>query len=181
LGPPFCPGCVLMGPHDGLIQVVHLPVQPSLCVFVTLQSSEYAIPHSGLLPAVEAARHRPPRTVLLGQIAPGCSGALYPEDGVYDAAMIGVRTAPSWLLRRQVWLQMFPLVVAQICSCHVNSVPTGAFCKHALAEKRRGTEEKRARRFRELYSMLNLKVVCHKDRSLEVSWGAHCHEWLGRG
>src|SRR5215208_2712175 len=121
-----------MGPHDGRIQVVHLPVQPSLCVFVTLQSSEYVIPHSGLLPAVEAARHRPPRTVRLRQIAPVGSGAVYPEDGVYDAAMIGVRMAPSWLLRRQVWLQMFPLVVGQICSCHVNSVPIRAFCKHAL-------------------------------------------------
>ena len=49
-----------------------------------------------------------------------------------------------------------------------------------LAEKRRAVEEKRARRFRELYEMLGLKVVCHKDRSLEVSWGAHCSEWLGR-
>jgi putative hemolysin len=50
-----------------------------------------------------------------------------------------------------------------------------------LAEKRRAVEEKRARRFRELYAMLDLRVVCHKDRSLEVTWGAHCHEWLGRG
>ena len=50
-----------------------------------------------------------------------------------------------------------------------------------LAEKRRAVEEKRSRRFRELYAMLNLKVVCHKDRSLEVSWGTHCSEWLGRG
>jgi hypothetical protein len=50
-----------------------------------------------------------------------------------------------------------------------------------LAEKRRAAEEVRARRFRELYAMLYLKVVCHKDRSLEVSWGADCREWLGRG
>ena len=32
-----------------------------------------------------------------------------------------------------------------------------------LAEKHRALEEKRARRFRELYAMLNLNVVCHKD------------------
>jgi hypothetical protein len=50
-----------------------------------------------------------------------------------------------------------------------------------LAEKRRAVEEKRARRFRELYAMLDLRVVCHKDRSLEVSWGTHCHEWLPPG
>jgi hypothetical protein len=29
--------------------------------------------------------------------------------------------------------------------------------------------------------MLDLQVACHKDRSLEVSWGVHCDEWLGRG
>jgi len=49
-----------------------------------------------------------------------------------------------------------------------------------LAEKHRAVEEKRARRFRELSAMLDLKVVYHKDRSLEVTWGTHCHEWLGR-
>jgi site-specific DNA recombinase len=50
-----------------------------------------------------------------------------------------------------------------------------------LAEKRRAVEEKRARRFRELYAMLNLNVVCHKDRSLEVTWGGDCSKWLGHG
>jgi hypothetical protein len=50
-----------------------------------------------------------------------------------------------------------------------------------LAKMRRAAEEVRARRFRELYAMLNFKVVCHKDRSVEVSWGADCREWLGRG
>jgi hypothetical protein len=50
-----------------------------------------------------------------------------------------------------------------------------------LAEKRRAVEEKRARRFRELYAMLNLKVVCHKDRSLEVSWASIVPSGLGVG
>src|SRR5215208_3172810 len=164
-----------MGPHDGRIQVVHLPVQPSLCVFVTLQSSAYVIPHSGLLPAVEAARHRPPRTVLLGQIAPGGSGAVYPEDGVYNAAMIGVRTAPSWLLRRQVWLQMFPLVVGQICWCHVNSVPTRAFCKHALVS---GAKEPPRVRIRVASTTRNpTEAATHDSRSLRsrepLRAGAH--------
>jgi len=49
------------------------------------------------------------------------------------------------------------------------------------AEKRRAAEEKRSRRFRELYAMLGLKVVCHKDRSLEIIWGGDCSKWLGRG
>jgi hypothetical protein len=54
------------------------------------------------------------------------------EDGVYDTPMIGIRTAPLGLLRRQVWLQAFPLLVCQISSCHATSVPALTICKHAL-------------------------------------------------
>jgi hypothetical protein len=93
-----------MGSYDGRIQVVNLPIQFSLCVFVTLHRSEYAIPHPRFLPAVETAGNSPPRTVSVGQIAPGGTGAVYPEDGVYDTPMIGIRTAPLGLLRWQVWL-----------------------------------------------------------------------------
>ncbi len=50
-----------------------------------------------------------------------------------------------------------------------------------LAEKRRAAEEERSQRFRDLYEALDLHVVCHKDLSLEVTWGgAQCPEWLGR-
>jgi hypothetical protein len=50
-----------------------------------------------------------------------------------------------------------------------------------LAKKRRAAEEERSARFRELYAMLDLHVVCHKDLSLEVRWGGDCSKWLGRG
>jgi hypothetical protein len=50
-----------------------------------------------------------------------------------------------------------------------------------LEAKRREAEEERAARFRELYAMLDLRVVCHKDRSLEVTGGGDCSEWLSRG
>ncbi|MDP8901384.1 MAG: hypothetical protein M3N33_09655, partial [Actinomycetota bacterium] len=49
-----------------------------------------------------------------------------------------------------------------------------------LEEKRRAAEEERSERFRQLYAMLDLRVVCHKDRSLEVTWGGDCSSWLGR-
>ncbi len=49
-----------------------------------------------------------------------------------------------------------------------------------LEEKRRAAEEERSQRFRQLYAMLDLRVVCHKDRSLEVTWGGDCSKWLGR-
>ena len=50
-----------------------------------------------------------------------------------------------------------------------------------LEEKRRAGEEERSQRFRQLYEMLDLRVVCHKGRSLEVTWGGDCSKWLGRG
>lgn len=47
-------------------------------------------------------------------------------------------------------------------------------------EKQRQATEERSQRFRELYRMLDLQVVCHPDLSLEVTWGADCSKWLGR-
>ncbi len=45
----------------------------------------------------------------------------------------------------------------------------------------RAADEARSKRVREAYAMLGLRVVCHKDRSLEDTWGSRCHEWLERG
>jgi hypothetical protein len=125
-----------VSPHDGRVQVVDIPIELSLGIFSTLERLEDAIPHSCLSPAVETARHRPPRSVSFRQVAPRGSGTIYPEDAVYDAAMIGVRTASFWFLGWQVWLQKFPLLVGQISSSHTDSVPTQAFCKHALVKGR---------------------------------------------
>jgi hypothetical protein len=60
-----------MGPEGGRIQVVHVPIELSLLVLLALQSLQHPIPHPGLLPAVEAARSGPPRTVARGKVAPG--------------------------------------------------------------------------------------------------------------
>jgi site-specific DNA recombinase len=50
-----------------------------------------------------------------------------------------------------------------------------------LEARRRDAEEERSSRFRELYAMLDLEVVCHKDHSLEVTWGVDCSKWLSPG
>jgi hypothetical protein len=121
--PPFCPCGVLMSPNYGRIQVVDLPVHLSLGVFMPLKRLQYAIPYPTLPPTIEATGHGPPRTISAWEIAPGSSGAIYPEDAIYDAPMIGIRAAPMGLLRGQVWFQTFPLAVGQICSYHPNSVP----------------------------------------------------------
>ena len=50
--------------------------------------------------------------------------------------------------------------------------------------REREAQRERSQRFRELYELLNLRVTCHKDRSLEVTWGgpgSDCSEWLSRG
>lgn len=123
IGPPFYPGGVLVSPHDGRIQVVHSPIELSFGVLLVLECLQEAIPYPRLLPAVEAACNSPPRTVAFGKVAPGGSGAIYPENAVYDAPMICVGSAGRGLLRWQVWLQTFPLLVVQISSSHTDSVP----------------------------------------------------------
>ena len=50
-----------------------------------------------------------------------------------------------------------------------------------LEARRHEAEEERSARFRELYAMLDLEVVCHKDRTLEVRWGGDCSKWLSPG
>ncbi len=49
-----------------------------------------------------------------------------------------------------------------------------------FTEKQREAAEERSQRFRELYRMLGLQIVCHPDLSLEITWGADCSKWLGR-
>ena len=62
---------MLMSSDYGRIKVVDLPIELSVLVFLALESFEYAIPHPTLLPAVEAAGNRSPRTILLGEVTPG--------------------------------------------------------------------------------------------------------------
>ena len=44
--------------------------------------------------------------------------------------------------------------------------------------KRRAAEDARAARLREVYGMLGIGVVGHKDGTLEVTWGIDCRETL---
>lgn len=133
MGPPFCPGGMLVRPYYGGVQVVHPPIEFSFVVVVlALERLQDAFPYSSLLPAVEAACNSPPRTVAFGKVAPGSSGAIYPENAVYDAPMICVGSAGWWLLRWQVWLQTFPLLVGQISTSHTDSVPTSRQRAHIM-------------------------------------------------
>lgn len=50
-----------------------------------------------------------------------------------------------------------------------------------LEEKQHSAIEERSQRFRELYRMLDLQVVCHKDGTLDITWGSGCSSLRGRG
>ena len=101
-----------MGADDGAIDDVQTPVEPTLGIDLSLQRSEDAIPHPGLLLPGEARRDRLPRAVTLGQGAPGAAGAQEPENAVGDAAMVVVRTTGA----PQAWLRRVATSVARAVS-----------------------------------------------------------------
>jgi hypothetical protein len=111
-GSPFGFCRMLMGADDGAIDDVQTPVEPTLGIDLSLQRSEDAIPHPGLLLPGEARRDRLPRAVTLGQGAPGAAGAQEPENAVGDAAMVVVRTTGA----PQAWLRRVATSVARAVS-----------------------------------------------------------------
>jgi hypothetical protein len=90
-----------MSPADyerAIVEEVKVALSEKASIKLLQFHPQYTILHPGLLPAVEAARDHPPRTVALGKVAPRGSGATYPEHAVYDTAMIGVGAALWGLL-----------------------------------------------------------------------------------
>ena len=105
-----------MGSNHAPVDVMELPVQLPLGVRLALELSEHPVPHARLDPSVEAGGDTPPGTVLGGKVAPGCSGAVDPKDGVHDGAMILARATGPGLLGWQEGLQPLPLLVSQYVS-----------------------------------------------------------------
>ena len=64
--PLFCPSGVLVGPHDGGIDVVGLPVELAPGIGLLLDGFQDTIPDTGLAPAVETGGHRRRGAVPLG-------------------------------------------------------------------------------------------------------------------
>ncbi len=79
--------------------MVQVPIQLSRSVRLPLELCKYVVPYPGLYPAVEAGGDALPGTKLLWKVAPGCSGAVYPQDSLYNGAVVFGRSArfrPLW-------------------------------------------------------------------------------------
>jgi len=98
---PFCPSRVLMRSNHGAIDRVFFPIDLSRGIALLLQRLQNFLPNAGFDPAIEAACHRSPGAIVVGQISPRRSRPHDPEDPIEDEAMIVGWTPSLWLLRRQ--------------------------------------------------------------------------------
>jgi hypothetical protein len=79
---------MLVGPDNGPIDIVDLPIDLALTIRWGLRASKNALPDPGPAPPVEATGHRAPGAIALGQVAPRRTRAEEPQDTVQDAAVV---------------------------------------------------------------------------------------------
>jgi hypothetical protein len=77
-----------MGSDHGAIDVMQVPVQLASGIGLRLHRRQELALDARPLPAIEAAGHGTPRTIALGEIAPGSAGAEHPQDAIDDRAMV---------------------------------------------------------------------------------------------
>ena len=122
---------MLVGAHDRRIDIVDAPVQLAPRIGALLERGQDALPDARRAPAVEAARHRLPWAIPLGQVTPGCTGAVNSQDAVDDAAMIVRRSAGLGFLGWEQRTQPLPLIVRQF-SLIIHTRKSTRRCKRAL-------------------------------------------------
>ena len=117
-----CARRVLMRANDGPIDVVDLPIEPASGICLLLQGVQDALPEALLAPAIEAAGEGGPGTVPHGDIAPGSTGPIEPQETVDHATMVDVGFASLAAFGRPLgWeerLQSLPLSISQVMSTH---------------------------------------------------------------
>ncbi len=79
---------MLVGANDGAIDIVNVPVDLPIGIGLLLDGLKETLPDTRFAPAIEAAGHRAPGPIALGQIAPGGTGAQNPQDAIEDASMV---------------------------------------------------------------------------------------------
>jgi hypothetical protein len=96
---------MLMRPDKRALYRMDIPIELTRRIGLLLKGVQAPPDETNVAPAVNATGHRRPRTITLGQIAPGGSGAQHPEDAVQDTAVIVGRMAgprfPRWEQRLQ--------------------------------------------------------------------------------
>jgi hypothetical protein len=124
---------MLVGPHDGPIHIVDVPIELPAGVGLWLDRRQEALPDSRRAPAGKAARHGAPGAIPLWQTAPGGTRTAEPEEAVEHATMVDGWTAGLRLLRRQEGLSLLPLFLRKFMSVHVMKYITRSrVCKHIL-------------------------------------------------
>jgi hypothetical protein len=99
--PCFCPGRMLVGPADGAIDRVALPVERAGGIGLLYKRIKHMLEDAGFLPALEAAGHRSPGAIALRQIMPGGTGAQNPQHTIEDAVMVDRWASGLGFLRRE--------------------------------------------------------------------------------
>jgi len=84
---------MLVGPNNGAIDILHVPVDVAVGVGLGLHRREQLLPDPRVLPAIKPTGDRAPGAIAFGQIAPGSTGAQNPENPIEDASMIYSRSA----------------------------------------------------------------------------------------
>jgi len=103
---------MLMGADDGSID--HDP----FTIRLTSKGFEDPLPDPAPIPSIEAGEDRVPRSERFGQISPGRTRSVFPENGFNDGAIIQTRTPHTTLLARQQRFQSRPHSFSQKGSRH---------------------------------------------------------------
>jgi hypothetical protein len=107
-----------MGADGSAIDEVQLPIKLAGGIGLLGERIKEALEDAGFLPAIEAAGHRAPGAIALGQVPPGGPGTQDPQEAVQDAPVIDRRPTRARCLGREQRLQPLPLGIGQIASVH---------------------------------------------------------------
>ena len=77
-----------MGTYHGAIYEVDFPLYLASGISVSLHLRPQLVPYALLTPTVEAGRHGFPGAIAIRHISPGSTGLAYPQDAIYDCAMV---------------------------------------------------------------------------------------------
>ena len=125
-----------MGAHDGAVNHVDIPVDVPGMIGLFLHSGKQLCPQALMLPAVEPGSHGFPVAIAIGQVTPGASRSLEPEDAIEHGAVIQGGASCSRALWGKQWSQLAPLLVRQfVASYHMSFSPMdGSLQTHPKGE-----------------------------------------------
>jgi hypothetical protein len=109
---------VLVGPNDGAVDVVQIPVEFTAALGLCQQGSKDPLPDALPIPTPETAVDRLPGAVALRQVLPGSTGPRQPEDGIDDQAVIQGWPTGARPLGRQQRLDQLLLRIGEFTTAH---------------------------------------------------------------